>query len=202
MVKKKKEDLRVRKTREAIRNAFKEMVCEMDLNQISIKELTYRAQINRKTFYLHYPNLEAVLTELEDEIADIFIRRQVSYANLQDIKDLIRLFFESAANMPLLHERLLCHPSYRSVWGRINEKVMHYRIQTNRGAFGLEEYKENLVFAYYGANSAILYRQWVLDGKKLPLEDLIQMATNLICEGISSMLPHTGTSGKNSKVCS
>lgn len=196
MVKKKKEDLRVRKTREAIRNAFKEMVCERDLNQISIKELTYRAQINRKTFYLHYPNLEAVLTELEDEIADIFIRRQVSYANLQDIKDLIRLFFESAANMPLLHERLLCHPSYRSVWGRINEKVMRYRIQTNRGAFGLEEYKENLVFAYYGANSAILYRQWVLDGKKLPLEDLIQMATNLICEGISSMLHHTGTSGK------
>ena len=196
MVKKKKEDLRVRKTREAIRNAFKEMVCEMDLNQISIKELTYRAQINRKTFYLHYPNLEAVLTELEDEIADIFIRRQVSYANLQDIKDLIRLFFESAANMPLLHERLLCHPSYRSVWSRINEKVMRYRIQTNRGAFGLEEYKENLVFAYYGANSAILYRQWVLDGKKLPLEDLIRMATNLICEGISSMLHHTGTSGK------
>ena len=196
MVKKKKEDLRVRKTREAIRNAFKEMVCEMDLNQISIKELTYRAQINRKTFYLHYPNLEAVLTELEDEIAAIFIRRQVSYANLQDIKDLIRLFFESAANIPLLHERLLCHPSYRSVWGRINEKVMRYRIQTNRGAFDLEEYKENLVFAYYGANSAILYRQWVLDGKKLPLEDLIQMATKLICEGISSMLHHTGTSGK------
>ena len=175
---------------------LKRWCVKLNLNQISIKELTYRAQINRKTFYLHYPNLEAVLTELKDEIADIFIRRQVSYANLQDIKDLIRLFFESAANMPLLHERLLCHPSYRSVWGRINEKVMHYRIQTNRGAFGLEEYKENLVFAYYGANSAILYRQWVLDGKKLPLEDLIQMATNLICEGISSMLPHTRTSGK------
>lgn len=63
---KKREDLRVRKTKQAIRNAFKEMICEMDLNEITIKELTLRAQINRKTFYLHYQCLDDVMTELED----------------------------------------------------------------------------------------------------------------------------------------
>lgn len=112
---KKREDLRVRKTKQAIRNAFKEMICEMDLNEITIKELTLRAQINRKTFYLHYQCLDDVMTELEDEISDNFIRRKVSYANLRDIRDLIRLFFESAENMPLIHERLICNESYRSV---------------------------------------------------------------------------------------
>lgn len=185
---KRKEDLRTRKTKQAIRNAFKEMICEMDLDQISIKELASRAQINRKTFYLHYHNFDELLTELQDEIASTFILRKVSYSNIRDIEDLIRLFFESAANMPLLHERLMCNPSYRSVWSSITEKIMRYRMDTNRGAFDLDEYKENLVFAYYGSNSTILYRQWVLDGKKLPLEDLIQMATKLICNGISSVV--------------
>ena len=66
MEKKKAEDLRVRKTREAIHNTFKSMICEMDYDQITIKELTERAQINRKTFYLHYNSLDDLLAELQD----------------------------------------------------------------------------------------------------------------------------------------
>ena len=38
-----KEDLRVIRTKEAIRKTFEEMICEMDYEQISIKELTERA---------------------------------------------------------------------------------------------------------------------------------------------------------------
>ncbi len=188
MEKSKTEDLRVRKTREAIHQTFKLMICEMDYDQITIKELTERAQINRKTFYLHYNNLDDLLTELQEEIADNFIRRKVSYGSMRDIRSLIRLFFEHAANMPLLHERLMCSGSYRPVWEKINKRIMDYRRQTNRGAFGLDEYAENLVFAYYGANSTILYRQWVADGKKLSLEELIDIATKLICNGMSSVV--------------
>lgn len=65
---------------------------------------------------------------------------------------------------------------------------MDYRRETNRGAFGLNQYEENLVFAYYGANSIILYRQWVEDGKKLSLEELIDIAEKLICGGMSSVV--------------
>ena len=56
------------------------------------------------------------------------------------------------------------------------------------GAFGMDEYSENLVFAYYGANSTLLFRQWVADGKKLSLEELIDVATKLICHGMSSVV--------------
>lgn len=183
-----REDLRVKKTKQAIRNAFKDMICDMDYEEMSIKELASRAQINRKTFYLHYQNLNDVMNELQDEIADTFIRRSVSYTNMKDIRDLIRLFFESAANMPLPHERLLCSGSYQNVFDNINKKIMQHRIADNRGAFGMEECAENLVFTYYGTNSIILYRQWVQDGKKLPLEQLIEVATELICNGMSSVV--------------
>lgn len=190
----KKEDLRVKKTKEAIRNAFISMICDMDYEEMSIKELALRAQINRKTFYLHYQSLNDVLNELQDEIADTFIKRKVSYTNMNDIRDLIRLFFESAANMPLLHERLICNGSYQNVFASINKKIMQHRIADNRGAFGMDEYAENLIFTFYGTNSMILYRQWVEDGKKLPLEQLIEIATKLICNGMSSVMKDTGTS--------
>ena len=80
MEKQKQEDLRVRKTKEAIRSTFQTMICEMDYHQITIKELSTRAQINRKTFYLHYSSLDDLLAELQDEIAENFIKRQVSYS--------------------------------------------------------------------------------------------------------------------------
>ena len=53
MAENKKKDLRVQRTRQFIRKTFEEMICEMDYEQISIKELAQRAKINRKTFYLH-----------------------------------------------------------------------------------------------------------------------------------------------------
>lgn len=188
MEQEKKEDLRVKKTKEAIRNTFKDMICEMDYDQITIKELAQRAQINRKTFYLHYAGLDDLLEELQEEIAENFIRRKVSYSSMKDIRELIRLFFEHAANMPLLHERLMCSGSYYPVWERINQRIMDHRRATNRGVFGMDEYSENLIFAYYGANSTLLYRQWVADGKKLPLENLIELATKLICSGMSGVV--------------
>ncbi len=188
MDKSRTEDLRVKKTREAIHNAFTSMICEMDYEKITIKELTERARINRKTFYLHYNGLDELLTELQEELAEEFISKDVSYGSMRDIRELIRLFFEQAASMPLLHERLMCSGSYQPIWEKINKRIMNHRRETNRGVFGLNEYAESLVFAYYGANSTILYRQWVADGKKLQLEELIEMATKLICQGMSSVV--------------
>lgn len=182
------EDLRVRKTKAAIQNAFKEMICEMEYDQITVKELAYRAQINRKTFYLHYKGIEDILAELQNEIADNFIRRKVSYSNMKDIRHMIRVFFETLSHMPLLHERLLCSGSYQFVWNQINKTIMQHRIETNRGAFGMDEYAENIIFAFYGSTSTLLYRQWAEDGKKLPLEELIDIATKLICDGMSSVV--------------
>ena len=53
-----KTDLRVIRTRKAIRDAFCDMIMEMDFQDITIKELTQRAMINRNTFYLHYESLK------------------------------------------------------------------------------------------------------------------------------------------------
>ena len=75
MAENKKEDLRVQRTKEFIHKTFEEMICEMDYEQISVKELTQRAKINRKTFYLHYNTLDDLLLEIQNELAQNFIRR-------------------------------------------------------------------------------------------------------------------------------
>lgn len=51
------EDRRVRKTKKAVHDVFCEMVKEKKLNEITIKELCSRADINKSTFYLHYRDI-------------------------------------------------------------------------------------------------------------------------------------------------
>ncbi|MBQ7746361.1 MAG: TetR/AcrR family transcriptional regulator [Spirochaetia bacterium] len=183
-----KQDLRVIKTHQAIRKAFSDMICEMDYGQISIKELAARAQINRKTFYLHYESIDKLLEELQDEIVAGYTKQAISYSSMKDIRKIIRYYFESMAKASKLNETLMCNGSYRHISDRINELIMKHRKKVNQGVFGLDREKESLVFAYFGSVSAILYRQWVADGKKLPLEELIAMATKLICSGMESVV--------------
>ena len=83
MERRKNEDLWVRKTREAIHNTFKAMICVMDYDPINIKELAQRARVNRRTFYLHYTGLDGLLTELQEKIAGNFIRRKISYSSMK-----------------------------------------------------------------------------------------------------------------------
>lgn len=182
-------DLRVIKTKKAIRDTFCEMIMEMDYQDITVKELTGRAMLNRNTFYLHYDSIDSLMRELQEEIIDRFIRENISYNNIDDLKSMIRLFFSHASEETDLNERLLCAGSYQFVYDEINKTVMEHRKQKNRGVFGMNEASENIVFAYYGSVSAILYRQWVADGKKLSIDEITALATRLICEGMQSVLP-------------
>lgn len=61
-------DRRVLRTKKNIRQAFLRLLAEKNINQITIKELSDLADINRKTFYMYYSNIEEILFELEDEL--------------------------------------------------------------------------------------------------------------------------------------
>jgi AcrR family transcriptional regulator len=60
-------DLRVVKTKRAIRNALTLLVDEKSVSEITVKELCERAEISKPAFYSHYGNIYDVVSEIEDE---------------------------------------------------------------------------------------------------------------------------------------
>lgn len=60
------EDRRVRKTKKAIQDVFCEMTKEKKLNEITIKELCAKADINKSTFYLHYRDIYDLAASIQD----------------------------------------------------------------------------------------------------------------------------------------
>lgn len=63
----KKIDLRVKRTRESIRNAFFTLMKLKAYNKISVQDIASEAYINRNTFYLHYIDKDDLLDQLIDE---------------------------------------------------------------------------------------------------------------------------------------
>lgn len=61
-------DRRIIKSKRAIREAFFELLTEKDFKSITIKEISERAQVDRKTFYNYYSSIFALVNEFENEL--------------------------------------------------------------------------------------------------------------------------------------
>ena len=59
-----------KRSRMLIRQAYTELLKEKDLNKITVTDIVNRADINRGTFYAHYPDVRGVTEEIENEFID------------------------------------------------------------------------------------------------------------------------------------
>lgn len=62
-----KEDRRVRKTKAQLRQSLVRLMAEKPLKDITVKELTEDADVNRGTFYSHYQDIYDLRDQMEDE---------------------------------------------------------------------------------------------------------------------------------------
>lgn len=68
-------DLRVKKTRRAIRSAFYALLLEKPFEKITVKDITERAEINKTTFYAHYDTIYDLVDQLEEETVTTIMER-------------------------------------------------------------------------------------------------------------------------------
>jgi AcrR family transcriptional regulator len=65
-------DRRAIRTKKMIRNALSALIAEKGFSNISITDISTRADINRGTFYLHYIDKYDLLDQIEDELIQEF----------------------------------------------------------------------------------------------------------------------------------
>lgn len=182
-----KTDLRVQKTKAAITAAFQEMVMEMDASQITVKELTERAMIHRKTFYLHYTTIEALYEDILRELSEAYYREIDKLPPDAPFTEVNRVFFHFMAGQAPYMEKMVCSSGYREFADKLFLAMLtHNRSRHNPyAAYSREE--QNIINTFLGTTSVNLYRRWVQDGKRLPLEELIELSGQLFMNGVSAL---------------
>lgn len=74
-----KEDRRIRRTKRLLRQALAELMNEKEFKDITVKEITERADLNRGTFYFHYTDTYDLREKIENELSDSFCEVLSSY---------------------------------------------------------------------------------------------------------------------------
>ena len=179
------EDLRVVKTIEGIKTAFEELICEKDYEQISVKELCDRARINKKTFYHYYETLDALLAELQLELSAGYIEIVKDYKLPEELDKVNRAFFEYSVSQGLAYEKITTSVTYHSIRDEMVDNVNDAGWGKSKKYQKLSGYEKRLLMSFI--NNAVLtaYRQWVEDGKKMKLEEVIDMTNRIVLGGVN-----------------
>ncbi len=178
------EDLRVQKTIEAIRTVFEKMICEMDYHEMTVKELCERAKINKKTFYRYYPTMDDLLLELQMEISSEYIEQISHYRLPEELDKVNEAFFCYSVSRGEVYEKITCASGYVHIRNTMIDRVNERTWKKSAWFNNIPEWQRHLLIVYVQYTIIEMYKQWVADGKKAPLEEVIKLSNKLICTGI------------------
>lgn len=82
-------------------------------------------------------------------------------------------------------ERLICEPSYRTFCNRLHSATLRHNLDRYNPYADFSPEIQDMINTFLVVSSLELYRQWIADGKKLPLEEVIKLTGKLLDEGIS-----------------
>ncbi|MCR4568569.1 MAG: TetR/AcrR family transcriptional regulator [Pseudobutyrivibrio sp.] len=176
-------DLRVRRTITGIRKSFFELVLEKNYNEISITELTDRAGINRKTFYLHYSSLDDLVSEVEEEIVEEILEAIGESAENFDLKGCITNFYKYLETRNAVQQRLLCDDHYSFFYESVTDAVLKSKPFVK--FFEVAAYPT--IVRSYTICITFIYRDWLRSGKKIPFDELAAQACQIIENGYNGI---------------
>ena len=92
----KTEDRRVKRTKRVLRECLFELLETNSIDNISVKELTERADVNRSTFYFYYKDISDMVMQIQNEIFEVFyatvMSEQGSFLTVEDFTDYVMRF--------------------------------------------------------------------------------------------------------------
>ena len=183
----KKEDRRVRRTKKLLTQALTQLLQEKQINEITVKELTDLADMNRGTFYLYYKDMFDMLEKIEDgmfealdEIVSLHEHGDVSQQTKPILLDLFHFIEE---NQEMCRVLLSPHGDMNFLH-RLNEVVREKCLKAwpdIRKEKGEADFDYHYSFVVFGCAGII--RAWVNRNCSESAEKMAEMAYGMILHG-------------------
>jgi len=186
-----KTDLRVIKTKKAIRNAFAELLSEKDIQKITIKDIADAAVINRKTFYNYYAGVYSVVDEIENEIIMAFIDalRDV------DFKQLLHEPYEIFKKLTTIinsdfdfYSHLMKMDSNTSLISKIIQALEVNIKKSFSEQISMNKFTLDLVFDYAIAGMITVYQKWFNSDRTESIEEISKALSIIVSSSVNGLL--------------
>ncbi len=191
-MKEQKKDRRVRRTQKLLKDSLISLMQEKEFKNITVKDVTERADINRGTFYLHYTDTYDLLQKIQEDVLSDFeemiaFRKESGCPDsllsvlmpiieyVSDNSAVCHIFFEITASNEFFGR-------YRSLLfenGKERIMVMFPNAQPDQ----IKYYFDFITYGIIG-----MLHQWYMNGRNLTKEQLAVMANNAVMGAAQQLL--------------
>ncbi len=195
------DDRRVVRTRKAIREAFLNLLRSEDYDRVTITAVAREADIDRKTFYLHYDSVDDVLDEFIRERAEQMVaslrEESLAQGGGVDVADLFARLSVALVQDYSITENMVRHVSPEKLLSKVEGPLTEAIVECD--ALGLASamgpyLSYGVSFLCGGLLSS--YRHWLAIDSDMPLENLAALTSAAILSGVEGFLQGASTEAR------
>lgn len=172
------------RSRKLIRTAFMELLKEKSFEKITVTDIVKRADINRSTFYAHYPDVMGLIEEIQEEVLS-FAEQYLKKVNFADVLENPIPYLQLIVNMTRENEEL-----YRLL---SNSNIAHKQIENMKKLLAeriistvevpvdyIDTFQVEFAVRFFLGGFIDVYIQWLQGDIDCSMDDIIKATSSYI----------------------
>lgn len=190
---KQSEDRRSRRSRRLLKEGLLQMMQEKRFSEITVRDITERMDLNRGTFYLHYPDTAALLQSVEEDMlaeAQALVDAHMAESTAErTLRPVLLPILDYVVEHRTTIGTLLDSNSASGFVDRLQKLIYRNGSRLTEAWFrdvSPEQLDYLMSFLTYGLIG--LVKEWFGRGMDLPGEELVSMADRLVQRAAEGLL--------------
>jgi len=176
-------DKRCQRTRLAIKSALLSLLKEKPLSKITVSELSEKADVNRKTFYNHYQDINSVIYDIESAFLDnIFsiINKEDIWSDIENSEGFIIKLFEVIKDNMNMFSLLVQSGEHIHLMMSFRQRLREHWHDQLFGRKNADEILLTYLMDYVSFGIIALFESWTRNPENMSLEDLAQFTSIVV----------------------
>ncbi len=171
-------DRRIVRSRNAILSAFERLLMEKPLADITVSAIAREANVDRKTFYVHFGTVDGLLDAIAVDVVEMIVDSVEKTLSSMGGNTNERALGAAATFFKTVNEAL---------WTRLRVPLEHEIAERDLLPDGLKDELFDYYLAFLLSGIIGIYRTWALSDGSVPIERISEVANNLTLNGLSSL---------------
>lgn len=184
-------DRRIEKTKHAIMDAYFDLIINEKKEKVTITQIAARANIDRKTFYLHYSCTEDIIKafamERIAELKELLVNEHFSRDSFSVLH-----FFEILNQIVEHHLEVFrfisLNRAYAYFFDQIKEMLIDIVVDIFRDYFDFSETELKMYADFYIAGIISVYMRWIHEDFPISTQEIARLVSDASFGGLQNLL--------------
>lgn len=190
-------DRRIVRSRNAILSAFERLLMEKPLADITVSAIAREANVDRKTFYVHFGTVDGLLDAIAVDVVEMIVDSvektlssmggDTNERALGSAASFFKTVNEALCNNLVLNRQLIENIPLDDFMARLRVPLEREIAERDLLPEGLKDEMFDYYLAFLLSGIIGIYRTWALSDGSVPIERVSAVANDLALNGLSSL---------------